>query len=89
MVLERVMYNRLKQHIYTNNIITHEQFGFRENRNMETVIYTLINCILKTLEKRSQTLRIFCDLTKVFDCVIHDILLNKLVVYCICGKTIM
>ena len=28
-VLERVMYNRLKQHIYTNNIITSEQFGFR------------------------------------------------------------
>ena len=52
-VLERVMYNRLKQHIYTNNIITSEQFGFRENRNTETAIYTLTNYILQTLKKRS------------------------------------
>jgi hypothetical protein len=39
-VLERVTYNRLKQHIDTNNIIASEQFGYRENRNTETAIYT-------------------------------------------------
>jgi hypothetical protein len=88
-VLERVMYNRLKQHIDTNNIIASKQFGFRENRNTETAIYTLTNHILKALEQCRQTVGTFCDLTKAFDCVIHDILLSKLIVYGICGKVIM
>jgi hypothetical protein len=83
------MYNRLKQHIDTNNIIASEQFGFRENRNTETAICTLTNHILKALEQRTQTVGIFCDLTKAFDCVIHDILLSKLIACGICGKVIM
>jgi hypothetical protein len=57
--------------------------------NMETAIYTLTNHILKTLEQRRQTAGIFCDLTKAFDCVIHDILLSKLIIYVISGKLIM
>jgi hypothetical protein len=88
-MFERVMYNRIKQHIYTNNIITSAQFGFRENRNMEAAIYNLTNHILETLEQRNQIIGIFCDLTKAFGCVIYDILLSKLAVYGICGKTIM
>jgi hypothetical protein len=83
------MYNRLNPHIYSNNIITPEQFGFRKDRNMETVIYTLTTYILKALDEHSQTLQIFCDLRKAFDCAIHDILLDKLFIYGICGKTIM
>jgi hypothetical protein len=57
--LEKVMYNGLNQHIHANNILTPEQFGFRKVRNMETVIYTLPNYILKVLDERSQTLGIF------------------------------
>jgi hypothetical protein len=42
-LLEKVMYNRLNQHIHVNNIITPEQFGFIKDRNKETAIYTLTN----------------------------------------------
>jgi hypothetical protein len=56
---------------------------------METAIYALTNHSLKALDERSQALRIFCDLTKAFDCVIHDIPLDKLVICGICCKTIM
>jgi hypothetical protein len=44
---------------------------------------------LKALDGHSQILGTFCDLTKVFECMIHDILLDKAVTYGICGKTIM
>jgi hypothetical protein len=35
------MYNRIKQHMYTNNPTSLAQFGFRENSNTEMAIYTL------------------------------------------------
>jgi hypothetical protein len=76
-------------HIHANNIITPEQFGFGKDRNMETAIYILTNYILKALDECSQILGIFCALTKAFDCVIHDILLDKLVICGICGKAVM
>jgi hypothetical protein len=56
---------------------------------METAICTLTNYILKALGEHSQTLGFFFDWTKAFDCVTHDILLDKLVIYGICGKTVM
>jgi hypothetical protein len=39
-IFERVMYNMIKQHTYTNNLISLEQFGFKENSNTEMAIYT-------------------------------------------------
>jgi hypothetical protein len=68
-ILEKVVYNRLSQHLYVNKIITPEKFGFRKNSNTETAIYTLTNNILKTLDERNHILGIFCDLSKAFDCV--------------------
>lgn len=80
-ILEKVVYNRLSQHLYVNKIITPEQFGFRKNSNTETAIYTLTDNILKTLDERNHILGIFCDLSKAFDCVNHGILLDKLLYY--------
>jgi hypothetical protein len=80
------MYNKIKQHILTNNLITSAQFGFMENKSTETAIYSVTNHILETLEQRKYSLGIFCYLTNAFDCVVHDILLGKLTVYGIGGK---
>jgi hypothetical protein len=65
-----------------------EQYGFRKHQNTEMAIYTVTYYILKTLDEHRQMLGIFCDLTTAFDCVIHDILLDKLVVYVVCGEII-
>jgi hypothetical protein len=81
-IFERATYARLYQHVQVNNIIAPEQYGFRKDQNAEMATYTVTNHILKSLDEHSQILGIFCDVTKAFDCVIHDILLDKLVV---CG----
>jgi hypothetical protein len=86
---EKVMYNRIRQHIHTNNLFSPAQFGFMENRSMKTAIYSLTNHILETLEHCNHSLGIFCDLTKAFDCVVHDILLSKLTIYGIGGITVI
>jgi hypothetical protein len=55
-----------------------EQHGFRRKGSTETAIFDLTNNIMKALNDSKQIGGIFCDLTKVFDSVNHEILLTKL-----------
>jgi hypothetical protein len=72
------MYKRLIKHLKDNNILSKYQFGFRENKGTENAIYCLISNMLDSLNKKMQVSGNFCDLEKAFDCVSHEILLNKL-----------
>jgi hypothetical protein len=73
------MHNRLLKHLNENNILSKHQFGFKENKGTENAIFSLIARILDSLNKKMQVCGIFCDLQKAFDCVNHEILLNKLI----------
>ena len=73
-------------HMTTNKILVREQYGFRNNTSTEKAIYQLTNNILKALDNRCLVGGIFCDLTKAFDCVDHNILLDKLEFYGIKGS---
>ena len=77
-ILEKVMFNRLSQHLDSNNLLTSSQFWFRKNVHINDAIFFLLDNIITPLDQRKCMGGIFCDLTKAFDCVSHDILLNKL-----------
>jgi hypothetical protein len=51
-VFERLIYDRLLNHIQTNNILRAEQFGFRVSLSTEKASYKLIDDIQWTLELR-------------------------------------
>jgi hypothetical protein len=62
-----------------------EQYGFRKNYSMETAIFNLLNNILQALKDKKLVGGIFCDLTKAFDSVNHELLLTKLDFYGVQG----
>ncbi|PNF44137.1 hypothetical protein B7P43_G03190, partial [Cryptotermes secundus] len=84
-IVERVMYNRLINHLMKYNIISPNQYGFQENLSTDNAIYTLINATLTALNNKLKVKGLFCDVEKAFDCVNHNILLHKLEIYGITG----
>ena len=74
-IFEKVIYNRLLQHTKENNIIVMDQYGFKKNSSTELDIFKLTNQILSHINNKSSVRGIFCDLTKAFDTVNHDILI--------------
>ena len=83
-ILEKVLLNRLSQHFESNNLLTSSQYGFWKNVHIDDAIFFLLDIIIP-LDQHKCMGGIFCDLTKAFDCVDHDILLNKLQYYGVRG----
>ena len=51
-VFEKVIHNRVHNHIQVNNILAKEQYGFRNNSSTEIASYDLINNILEALNNK-------------------------------------
>jgi len=82
------MFNRLHQHVQTNEILAPEQFDFRKESNIKKAVFSLTDSVLSSLNLRQQIGGIFCDLSKASDCVNHEILLAKLCHYEIHGMSL-
>jgi Notch-like protein len=51
-IFEKVIFNRLHNHVHNNNILAPEQYGFRNNLSTESASYNLINNILEALNNK-------------------------------------
>ena len=74
-IFVKIIYNRINTHITLNNILTNNQFGFRNNLSTDNATFALLHKILSALDEKHKVGGIFCDLSKAFDCVNHKILL--------------
>lgn len=85
-IFEKVIYKRIYNHINKLKILSPMQFGFQTQLTTSNATYSLTHNILKSLDVKEYVVSIFFDLAKAFDCVDHEILLNKVQFYGIKGK---
>lgn len=57
-------------------ILAPEQCRFRKRTDIENAVFTLTDIMLTSLNHQQQTVGIFCDLSKAFECINLVILLN-------------
>ena len=86
--LERIMYNRVYNHLDSKRLLYEKQFSFQRNNSSEHAILQLTRDITDSFEKVEYALGNFIDLSKAFDSVDHQILIKKLQYYGIDGTAL-
>ena len=87
-ILEKVVYSRVYNFLVETDQLYQSQYGFRSGHSCQNAISELVGTILKNQEENKITIGVFIDLSKAFDTLSHDILLNKLGKYGIRGTTL-
>ena len=84
-ISELLIFHRLNHHLVSNNILANEQFRFPDNIFTESAIFKLIELLISAWNNKECITGLFCDLTKAFDCVCHELLILNLEFYGVKG----
>ena len=76
-VLEKIVYSRIYNFLTITKQLYCGQYGFRKQHSCEHAVQELVGNILKGYEKKEYTIAVYLDLSKAFNMLEHDVLLNN------------
>ena len=79
------MTSQLMEYFTLNNLFCLQQFGFRPGHSTELAVLKLVNHVINEMDSFNIPTNIYIDLSKAFDTLNFDILLNKLDYYGVQG----
>jgi hypothetical protein len=77
-VLEKIVAEKLTNHLLSNNLLYQHQYGFLPKRSTEQNLIQIVNYISEAINSNMYCVGVFLDLKKAFDVCSHSILLKKL-----------
>lgn len=77
-ILEKLVKKRLDGFLNKFELLSKNQFGFRENKSTQDAIGLLVSRIYDFVDRRRPCIGLFLDLSKAFDTVHHKTLIKKL-----------
>jgi len=87
-IFEKIILQRLVAYFENNNLFYEGQFGFRKNRDTSKAIYEFVTDVAEAIDRSQFTVGVFCDLSKAFDCVNYELLIDKLNFYGVGGEAL-
>lgn len=87
-IFEKVVFIQVYDYFTENDLLYKSQYGFRKLHSTELAALEFTDKIVANLEQGKLPLAIFLDLSKAFDTIDHNILLDKLRFYGISGKAL-
>ena len=85
-VFERLICNKMFEYFIENDLISHNQSGFKPGDSCINQLLSITNEIYKSFDEDCETRGVFLDISKAFDKVWHKGLLHKLKENGILGK---
>lgn len=84
-VFESALLSRFLDFLRAQQILNDSQFGFRSGRSTVDAVRSLMNFVWEAMQGGEETRAVMCDLSKAFDTIHHDRLLERMENYGIRG----
>ena len=85
-IMEKLIYNKIFSFLVREQTLFKSQYGFRRGHNTTHATLDFLQTVETALKDDEYAIGVFCDLSKAFDTLDHDILLAKLDHYGIRGN---